>query len=132
LWRLPLSEKTAYLGRKTAQYGRTLGRRLTQGLLPEALKRVRHGIQQAGSQYSARPYEGPVVLFRASQKSLRGVDDPYAGWKEFAVGGLEIYEITGDHVGIVAGPQVGILAQHLKACLERSTSFRSEEQLCAS
>jgi surfactin family lipopeptide synthetase A len=132
LWHLPLSEKTAYLGRKAVQYGRTLNRRVTQGLLPEALKRVRRGIQQAGSQYATQPFEGPVVLFRASQKSLRGVHDPYAGWKELALGGLEIYEITGDHVGIVAGPQVGTLAQHLKACLERSPSLRSEEQLCAS
>ncbi len=130
LWHLPLSEKTAYLGRKTVQYGKTLGRRVTHGLLPEALKRVRFGIQQAGSQYVAQPYEGPVVLFRASQKSLRGVHDPYAGWKELAVGGLKVYEITGDHVGIVAGPQVGTLAQHLKACMERSLPLRPEEQLC--
>ncbi len=114
------------------QYGKTFWRRLTRGMLPEALKKVRRGIHQAGAHYVTQAYSGPVVLFRASKKSLRGVDDPYAGWKDLAVGGLEIYEIMGDHVGIVTGPRARVLAQHIKARLEQGLqTVRPQEQLCA-
>jgi surfactin family lipopeptide synthetase A len=131
LWHRPLAEKVIYVGRKMGQYGKTFWRRLTRGMLPEALKKVRRGIHQAGAHYVTQAYSGPVVLFRASKKSLRGVDDPYAGWKDLALGGLEIYEIMGDHVGIVTGPRARVLAQHLKEHLEESQTIHPQEQLCA-
>jgi thioesterase domain-containing protein/acyl carrier protein len=131
LWHRPFSEKVVYVGRKMTQYGKTWWRRITRGMLPEALKKVRRGIHQAGARYVTQAYSGPVVLFRASKKSLRGVDDPYAGWKNLAIGGLEIHEITGDHVGIVTGPRARILARHLEAHLEQAQATRPQEQLCA-
>jgi len=132
LWRLPFSEKVSYVTHKTKQYAKTLTRKLQHGFLPPALIKVREGIQQAGARYTATPYEGSVVLFRASRKSLRGTHDPYAGWKELALGGLEIHEIPGDHVGIVLEPQVRILARHLRNCIEQAqTQAKSpQEQLC--
>jgi len=132
LWRLPFSEKVSYVTHKTKQYAKTLTRKLQHGFLRPALIKVRKGIQQAGARYTATPYEGSVVLFRASRKSLRGTHDPYAGWKELALGGLEIHEIPGDHVGIVLEPQVRILARHLRNCIEQAqTQAKSpQEQLC--
>ncbi len=132
LWQLPLSEKVSYVSHKTRQYAKTLTRKLQHGFLPPALIKVREGIQQAGARYTATPYEGSVVLFRASRKSLRGTHDPYAGWKELALGSLEIHEIPGDHVGIVLEPQVRILAKHLRNCIERAQAQtkNSQEQLC--
>src|SRR4029077_198206 len=114
---------------------KTMTRKLQHGFLPPALIKVREGIAQAGARYTATPYEGSVVLFRASRKSLRGTHDPYAGWKELALGGLEIHEISGDHVGIVLEPQVRILAKHLRHCIDRAQAptqtKSSQEQLCA-
>ena len=130
LWRLPFSEKVSYLTHKSKQYAKTFTRKLQHGFLPPALIKVREGIQQAGFRHTTAPYEGSVVLFRASKKSLRGAHDPYAGWKELALGGLEIHEIPGDHVGIVLEPQVRILTKHLRNCLEQAQSKKSEEQLC--
>ncbi len=134
LWHLPFSEKVSYVAHKSKQYAKTLTRKLQHGFLPAALIKVREGIQQAGAQYTLTPYEGPVVLFRASRKSLRGTHDPYSGWRELALGGLEIHEIPGDHVGIVLEPQVRILAKHLRNCLERAQAQReitnAQEQLC--
>jgi aspartate racemase len=134
LWRLPFSEKVSYVAHKSKQYAKTLTRKLQHGFLPPALIKVREGIQQAGARYTATPYEGSVVLFRASRKSLRGTHDPYAGWRELALGGLEIHEIPGDHVGIVLEPQVRILAKHLRHCLEQSQAQtemkNAQEQLC--
>jgi thioesterase domain-containing protein len=94
--------------------------------LPRALKEVRRGINQAGMRYVIRPYPGRVTLFRATEKSLRGMRDPYAGWKELAVGGLDIYEIPGGHVSILAEPQVSVLARYLEACLDQSQAGKLE------
>jgi thioesterase domain-containing protein len=90
---------------------------------------VREAINQAGVQYTLRPYSGAVTLFCASEKSLRGVRDPYAGWQSLAGGGLAVYEIPGGHVSILAEPQVRVLAQHLQACLDRVQATIPQEEL---
>jgi amino acid adenylation domain-containing protein len=129
LWRMPRHDQFDYIKRKTLLFQQNFGKRIYSHLLPPALKDVRAGINQAGMQYTLRPYSGTVTLFRATERSLRGVRDAYAGWKDLAIGGLEIFEIPGGHVSILAEPQVRVLAQHLKACLERSRTTLLEEQL---
>jgi thioesterase domain-containing protein len=71
-----------------------------------------------------------LTLFRASEKSLRGTRDVYAGWKDLAGGCLEVYEIPGGHVSILAEPQVLTLVQRLTVCLQRAQTGISEEELC--
>jgi len=44
---------------------------------------------------SAQVYPGCVVLFRASEKALRGLDDPQEGWRQYAAGRIEVREIDG-------------------------------------
>jgi thioesterase domain-containing protein len=71
-----------------------------------------------------------MVLFRASEKSLRGARDPYAGWKGLATGGVEVCEIPGGHVSILAKPQVQTLAEHLRARIHSVQSQEVERELC--
>jgi aspartate racemase len=130
LWRLPRRDQFDYIKRKTRHYQQSLGKRLNRFFLPRALKNVRSGINQAGMQYMIRPYPGPLTLFRASEKSLRGTRDVYAGWKDLAGGCLEVYEIPGGHVSILAEPQVLTLVQRLTVCLQRAQTGISEEELC--
>jgi amino acid adenylation domain-containing protein len=127
LWRMPRNEQFEYIGRKLGNY--QLRKRINRYFLPKALKEVRGAINQAGMQYAIRPYPGPVTLFCASEKSLRGARDPYAGWQSLAGGGLEVYEIPGGHVSILAEPQVRVLAQHLQACLDRAQAAIPQEEL---
>jgi thioesterase domain-containing protein/acyl carrier protein len=127
LWQMPRNEQFEYIGRKISRY--QLQKRIYRHFLPRALKDVREAINQAGMQYEMRRYPGPVTLFCASEKSLRGVRDPYAGWQSLAAGGLEVYEIPGGHVSILAEPQVRVLAQHLRACLERAQAVVLQEEL---
>jgi amino acid adenylation domain-containing protein len=127
LWLMPRNEQFEYIGRKIRQY--QLKKRIYRHFLPRALKDVREAINQAGVQYTLRPYAGAVALFCASEKSLRGVRDPYAGWQSLAGGGLEVYEIPGGHVSILAEPQVRVLAQHLQACLDRAQATVLQEEL---
>lgn len=127
LWQMPRNEQFEYIGRKISRY--QLQKRIYRHFLPRALKDVREAINQAGMQYEMRRYPGSVTLFCASEKSLRGVRDPYAGWQSLAAGGLEVYEIPGGHVSILAEPQVRVLAQHLRACLERAQAVVLQEEL---
>jgi aspartate racemase len=127
LWHMPRNEQFEYIGRKISRY--QLQKRIYRHFLPRALKDVREAINQAGMQYEMRRYPGPVTLFCASEKSLRGVRDPYAGWQSLAAGGLEVYEIPGGHVSILAEPQVRVLAQHLRACLDRAQAAFLQEEL---
>ncbi len=45
--------------------------------------------------------------------------DPLLGWGGLAAGGVEIQEVTGHHVPMMFEPYVRVLAEKLKACLER-------------
>jgi aspartate racemase len=130
LWHMPKRDQFDYIKRKLRRHLQTLGKRLNRFFLPRALRNVRAGINEAGMQYIMHPYIGPMTLFRASEKSLRGARDPYAGWKGFAKGGLEVYEIPGGHVSILAEPQVQVLAKHLKTCLRGVQTEVVEKALC--
>jgi thioesterase domain-containing protein len=125
LWRMPRKDQFEYVGRKIRQY--QLAKRINRYFLPRALKDVRAAINQAGMQYAIRPYPGAASLFCASEKSLRGGRDPYSGWKKLAAGGLEVYEIPGGHVSILAEPQVRVLAQHLQSCIDRAQAAMLQE-----
>jgi aspartate racemase len=130
LGKMPAREQFDYIQRKTGQYARNWKRRIDRMFLPQALKNVRRGIHQAGTQYSPQPYTGEITLFRASEKSLRGVNDSYAGWRELAGGKLEVIEIPGGHVSMLSEPQVAVLAEQLKARLESAHAAELETQLC--
>ena len=130
LGKMPARDQFDYIQRKTGQYARNWKRRIDRMFLPQALKNVRRGIHQAGTQYSPKPYSGDITLFRASEKSLRGVNDTYAGWRDLATGKLEVVEIPGGHVSMLGEPQVAELAEQLKACLDSAQSAQLEAQLC--
>jgi thioesterase domain-containing protein len=67
-----------------------------------------------------------VVIFRASEKALRGLDDPQGGWRKYADGGIEIHEVDGDHGNILNEPQVRGLATQIRARLEKAQSEATE------
>jgi amino acid adenylation domain-containing protein len=130
LGKMPAREQFDYIQRKTGQYARNWKRRIDRMFLPQALKNVRRGIHLAGTQYSPQSYRGDITLFRASEKSLRGVNDSYAGWRELAAGKLEVVEIPGGHVSMLSEPQVAVLAEQLKTRLEAAHAAQLETQLC--
>jgi thioesterase domain-containing protein len=108
------AHKIRYLARKSGE----LSNSARDLFLPHALKRVRKASREAAKHYAARSYPGPVVLFQATDKSLRSLENPVFGWKDLVLGGLEIHEITGSHTGIMAEPQVSNLAKELAVCLK--------------
>jgi hypothetical protein len=73
----------------------------------------------AAINYKARPWPGPLTLFRtAVQPDPRLPMD--LGWTPLAQGGIELYELPGDHDLVFLEPNVQVLAAQLRSRLERS------------
>jgi thioesterase domain-containing protein len=66
--------------------------------------------------YRERPYAGPLTLIRAHEQPDGRGDD--LGWNEFAVGGLRIRGVPGNHYTMLQRPNVDALAAELRQCLE--------------
>jgi thioesterase domain-containing protein len=90
--------------------------------LPPAVKNVRRTLAAAENNYRLRAYSDRIMLFRASEKGLRGLEDASGGWHKYAGGGLDLHEIGGDHGNILNEPNVRLLAAELRHCLERAQS----------
>jgi aspartate racemase len=78
---------------------------------------------QASGSYVPQVYTGQLTLFRASRRSVRLDYKPDLGWGELALGGVEIHEVPGSHLGatgIMWEPNVRLLAEKLKPCLEKA------------
>ena len=123
---LPLDQQWMHLSRKAKAFRRGLRRRITMMRLPAPLKHVREACSQAARNYRPKPYEGPIVLFRANEKGLSSVNQESV-WKCLAPQ-IEVYEVSGHHGNIVDEPQVHLLAGELKARLETAFRKHGEEQ----
>lgn len=132
LLRLPLSESVTFMIHKAGVYLKSAGIIMQMQLLPLTLKQVRKALHLASASYVPRPYSGKITFFRSAERSIRDSDGPQAGWGKLTAGELEIVDVPGDHNNILDEPQVGVLAQRLKARLERSRNDRRSSQMVRS
>jgi aspartate racemase len=77
---------------------------------------------QASRNYLPQVYPGRVTLFRSRDQiiDVSSYADPHLGWGELAAEGLEFHEVPGTHLGILQEPHVQVLAEKLKACLDKA------------
>jgi aspartate racemase len=88
--------------------------------LPQLLVDIRNSNSGAADRYVLRPYAGKATLVRAIEQSLRSAShDPHAAWKSL-VGTLEIHDVPGNHYEILVEPQVELLAECLKTCIDQA------------
>ena len=89
--------------------------------IDEALVRTLRAIIDAEQSYvpTGRIYPGRITLFWA-MNSIEGFEDNRLGWRRLAAGGLEIHEIPGNHTTMREEPNVRVLAERLKLCLENA------------
>lgn len=121
---LPSDQQWKHLVRKANALPRSLRRRVAMLRLPDALKKVREACYTAARAYQAKPYDGKVALFGASEKGLSSTNQE-AAWRTL-IPRIEIYEVSGHHGNIVDLPQVAVLAASLKTCLEAAFNERDE------
>jgi thioesterase domain-containing protein/acyl carrier protein len=112
----PLSKKSKRLTCKIClQLGWTMPSPLRAFFIREVLY---SGVYRAASKaYQPKRYYGRAALILAEQK---GKFDPKVIWTALIPNGLTNYTVPGDHNGIVLEPQVGILAGHLRNCLNQA------------
>jgi surfactin family lipopeptide synthetase A len=118
LRKLPLKEAVSFLLKKGSFVLMTLRKRLELQMLPRALRNVRQACAKAAAGYDVLPYDGQVTLFRVKEKSAGSLDDPYAIWWRVAAGGVDLREISGDHLSLLKEPQVRLLAEELNGALD--------------
>jgi thioesterase domain-containing protein/acyl carrier protein len=129
---LPRRQQVAYAARKITRYRRGLRRRFDALFLPKPLKAVRKVLAAAELAYQPQPYFGTATWLRASEKALRGLDNPQEDWSRWATGGVEIHEIDGDHGSIMNEPMVSILAEKLRSCLANAQEKRAQDTFATS
>jgi aspartate racemase len=119
---LPLKEQISFVLKKGTFVLMTLRKRLELQMLPRALRNVKQACSKAAGEYDVKPYSGRVTLFRVKEKSVGSLHDPYAIWWRVAAGGVDLREISGDHLSLLKEPQVRLFAAELGDCLEQSLS----------
>ena len=90
---------------------------------PDRIKRLWSVLRAnllAGIRYAPGVYHGRVAVFRGSDGVGKGLSDPTLGWSRLARGGVSTYLVPGDHAGILKAPGVGLLAEKLRAEIEKS------------
>jgi len=71
--------------------------------------------------YVPHPYNGDVLLFRATKQLPGMLADRSLGWKEVIHGCLEICELPGHQQNILVEPRVMRLAEELQSRLHAHT-----------
>jgi aspartate racemase len=88
--------------------------------LPTHQTRVAKLNMKAAREYEPRPYPGRITLFLATESAADIVDDTRLAWRELAIGGAEVYMFPGAHTDMFWEPQVQVLAEQLKACMDKA------------
>ncbi|HYL98809.1 MAG TPA: non-ribosomal peptide synthetase, partial [Blastocatellia bacterium] len=70
--------------------------------------------------YAHKPFRGRMNLFRALDQNIAWHHDPFLGWNGLAAGGIQVHSVPGDHISLMAEPNVAELARTLGECLSRA------------
>jgi hypothetical protein len=95
-------------------------KRLEVEKLPSDLQRVIEINKQARISYQPRPYPGQVTLFRVRANSMFHPLEHDLGWGRFALGGVKVFTMSGNHENIMGDPRVRKVAGRLRKCLEEA------------
>ncbi|MGH8069434.1 MAG: thioesterase domain-containing protein [Candidatus Entotheonellia bacterium] len=93
--------------------------------LPPALRNVQETRRSRLNPYIPSIYPGKIILFRPSQQPEGYYHPPDMGWSGLAAGGLEIYEVPGPFGAIILEPNVQIMADRLRVCLQTAQTTPS-------
>ncbi|MES1241756.1 MAG: amino acid adenylation domain-containing protein [Acidobacteriota bacterium] len=109
------------------QLGRTLEALRAADFLPpgSGLDQLRRALAvyrastRAARSYQPRPCTGGAVLFRAAESAAGDPSDDL-GWGRLLSGPLEVETVPGHHLNLLAEPNVQILAERLRHCLNKA------------
>jgi amino acid adenylation domain-containing protein len=97
--------------------------RILRELTIRPMLRVFHANSQATLNYVPQVYPQRITLFRTSVQSSIAERDLTIGWSEIALKGVEIHNIPGNHLTMLRKPHIQVLAEQLKACIEKTQTL---------
>ncbi len=68
--------------------------------------------------YERQRYPGRITFFRASEQLADVSQDAAKDWQDLAADGVEIHVVPGNHYTMLREPQVQVVAEWLKVCLD--------------
>jgi len=87
--------------------------------VPQRVSTLQEINRFAMSLYRPTVYPGHLTIFRSVTRSTAFDNDELLGWGGMASHGIEVQDITGRHLDILKEPNVLILAEKLRVCLDR-------------
>ena len=122
-WFLNKQKVTHYFLSKRLWYYEITGR---NSLMPIGLKEFAgwSANKEAAKFYTPQPYSGKITLFKSDQTTseIQYVLDPQLGWGDIAMGGVDIVECHGDHVGMLKDPNVEKVSKSLRIAIDKALS----------
>lgn len=102
---------------------------------------IRNAFMEAHRTYQTKPYDGKVHLFRPRLpvahhlpgnrrvRADRVLLDDQNHWGPYILGGIEVFEVAGDHDSMVLEPHVRTMASRLKRCLEEAQAKANSDSI---
>ena len=123
-------QRLSYLARRTAVLLREVWsspfgdqiRLIREALVKNKFLRAHHLREvniRAFRKYVPTAYDGRISTIISGQPVIFSRDDRLA-WDDIATQGLEVYRMPGREVDMLREPNVAILAQHMRTCLDKA------------
>jgi amino acid adenylation domain-containing protein len=84
------------------------------------LTRIMEKHEIAFHNYSMKPYDGVVDLFKAQMRLYFVDDNKFLGWKKYALKGVRVHSVPGDHELMLLPPNDKVFAEALQRALDNS------------
>jgi amino acid adenylation domain-containing protein len=111
-----------YLKRQAITLLAALGRaeKLKPAGIPDSLLPIIEKNEAVFQKYIMEPYDGVIDLFRAQERPYYITDFKYLGWNRFALKGVRVHDIPGDHKSMLYPPLDQEFARILQNVLDNS------------
>ena len=113
-----------FLGKVKVAYKDTDTQNLEEGLLPYGKKVYEKSIE-AYWKYDLQSCNISVLLFKAEDQMFYLKDPEFHGWKSFALDGVEVFKVPGNHYNMFDGPSTEKIASILQKYMDQSISGES-------
>ena len=84
------------------------------------LAQMKISVENAYEKHTIRPFNGHVTLFRAQKRSYFVADFAFLGWKKYALKGVTIYDVPGDHGSMFGASHDQETARIIQRALDES------------
>jgi thioesterase domain-containing protein len=75
-------------------------------------------LEEVAQGYEPRSYPGKITLLRSTREPKGLFLDPRMGWGAFALGGVEVAVIDGDHFTVFKGEGLEQMAAHIARAMD--------------